>query len=371
MNKFYNFSENVKNAFNQKDDQGELTYIGFSQLLSDCNKGTFQSNEAKANAMKEIRYRFRLICGLSEDASPKEIRRAIIRHKDEIFEVIEDSVGDMLTSGWTDNPFFNEFVEIRNLALGDQNEFTSEDKTVLTVGEISGDHWDLDRQRLGHGESFRVKTSWVGLAIYEEFEKIMTGRGDWTRLVDAIYKAMDNYVNSLLYSAVISAGSQVLPGSDQFYKTAKLDKNAKQAFITMIEDVQAANQGSEVVIMGTKTALSRLTDLADIDWISNSMKEERHTTGRIGMFEGTRLVEIPQVFAKNDTSRKLVDTDILMIMPVADNKFVKLVWEGDAMIKEVTDEKSNNDMTYEYKYMTKLGVATIIGRYFGTWKHVA
>ena len=54
-------------------------------------------------------------------------------------------------------------------------------------------------------------------------------------------------------------------------------------------------------------------------------------------------------------------------MPVADNKFIKLVYEGDSMIREVTDNTTNKDMTYEFKYQTKLGVGTIIGRYFGTW----
>lgn len=28
------------------------------------------------------------------------------------------------------------------------------------------------------------------------------------------------------------------------------------------------------------------------------------------------------------------------------------------------------DMTYEFKYMTKLGCSVMIGRYFGTWNIV-
>ena len=77
------------------------------------------------------------------------------------------------------------------------------------------------------------------------------------------------------------------------------------------------------------------------------------------------------VFAKNDTTTKMVDPNVLLIMPVADNKFVKLVYEGDSQIKEVTDSTNKNDMTYEFKYLTKLGVATIVGRYFATWNIVA
>lgn len=277
----------------------------------------------------------------------------------------------MLTSGWTDNEFFRDYVEVKNLALGDANEFETVDETVLTVGKLSGDHWDIDRQRLGIGETFRVPTYWVGLAVYEEFERVMTGRADWSRLVNAIYDAMDKYVDEIVYSAVISAGSKVLPGSSQFYKTAALDAAAHEAFVTMIEDVQAANRGTEVVIMGTKTALSKLKNLADVDWIAKEDRTDHRNLGHVGIFEGTRVVEIPQVFAKNDTTNKLVknalDQDVLLIMPVADNRFVKLVYEGDAMIKEVTDNTVNQDMTYEVKYLTKLGCSVMIGRYFGTW----
>lgn len=366
-NNFFNFSANVKDAF----ENNETKYIGFSQLLKDYAKGELADGITKADADKEIKETFRLIMGVDEKASAKEIRKAIRRNKNEIFEVIEDTVEDLLTSGWQENEFFNDFVEVKNLGLDDQNEFESEDKTVLTVGKISGNHWDLDRQRLGVGETFRIPTSWVGLAVYEEFEKVMTGRADWSKLVNKIYEAMDDYVNSLVYKAVISAGSQVLPGSEQFYKTAKLDAAAKSTFITMIEDVQAANRGAEVVIMGTKTALSKLSDVADTAWLSDEDKKDRRNLGRLGVWEGTRVVEIPQVFAKNDTTTKMVDPNVLLIMPVADNKFVKLVYEGDAQIKEVTDSTEKNDMTYEFKYMTKLGVGTIIGRYFGTWNLVS
>ena len=366
MNTFYNFSANVKNAFNNDENQ----YMNFSKLLSDYRRGVFEAGITKADADKLLKEKFRLIIGVDEKASAKEVRRAVEAHKHEIFAVMEDTIEDMLTSGWTDNEFFRDFVEVKNLALHDTNEFVSEDKTILSVGKIEGNHWDIDRQRLGVGESFRVPTYWVGLGVYEEFERVMTGRADWTRLVNKIYEALDYYVDGIIYEAVMSAGTQVLPGSDQFYKTAELNEASKATFLTMIEDVQAANRGTEVVIMGTKTALSRLNAITDVDWLSHADKDDRRNLGRLGIWEGTRLVEIPQVFAKGDTTQKMVDPNVLLVMPVADNKFVKLVYEGESRLREITDKDELNDMTYEFKYYTKLGVSTIIGRYFGTWNIV-
>ena len=190
----------------------------------------------------------------------------------------------------------------------------------------------------------------------------MAGKVDWANFVQKIYEAFDKKVNDMVYAALMSAGSKVLP-SAQFNKTGSF---VKDTLITLVEDVQAAN-GTEAVIMGTKTALSKLTALADTDWISASMKEERHTTGRLGIWEGVRLVEIPQSFAPNDTTTKLVDNNKLLVMPVADNKFIKIYDEGEAQVKEVSDGNTNVDKTIEYEYQQKMGVAVIVNRKFGTY----
>lgn len=193
----------------------------------------------------------------------------------------------------------------------------------------------------------------------------MAGKVDWAGFIQKIYEAFDKKVNDMVYTSLMEAGSKVLP-TDQFTKTGELSSTTKDSLIELIEDVQAAT-GDEVVIMGTKAALSKLNAVTDINWISNGMKEERHTTGNLGIWEGTRLVEIPQRFAPNDTTTKLVDNKKLLIMPVADNRFIKIYNEGESQIREVNDSATNMDMTIEYEYQMKMGVATIIGKKFGMW----
>ncbi len=191
----------------------------------------------------------------------------------------------------------------------------------------------------------------------------MAGRIDWAAFIQKIYEAFDKKMNDMIYKAVMDAGDKVLPTS-QFTKTGAL---VKETMIELVEDVQTAN-GCEAVIMGTKTALAKLSALTDTQWISNNMKDERYTTGRLGLWEGIRLVEIPQAFAPNDTSKKLVDNNRLLVMPVADNRFIKIYNEGEAEISDVNDGNKNKDKSLEYEYQMKMGVATVIGRKFGTWK---
>lgn len=207
----------------------------------------------------------------------------------------------------------------------------------------------------------------VKCKIYAEYELFMAGKVDWANFVNKIYEAFDKKVNDMVYTSLMSAGSQVLPTA-QFNKTGAL---VKDTLITLVEDVQAAN-GTEAVIMGTKTALSKLSALASTDWISDNMKDERNTLGRLGIWESVRLVEIPQSFAPNDTTTKLVDNNKLLVMPVVnDNKFIKIYDEGEAQVKEVTDGNTNMDKTIEYEYQQKLGVAVVIQRKFGTYSITA
>lgn len=198
--------------------------------------------------------------------------------------------------------------------------------------------------------------------IYTEYELFMAGKVDWAGFINKIYEAFDKKVNDMVYAAVMEMPSKVKP-TTQFNKTGNLDR---QTLIELVEDVQTAN-GTEAVIMGTKTALAKLDAIGDAAWVSDDMKQERYTTGRLGLWEGIRKVEIPQAFALNDTTKKLVDNNKFLIMPVGENKFVKLFNEGDAQIKEVTDGNEKNDKTLEYEYQQKLGVGVIASRKYGTW----
>ena len=358
--RFMTFSDIVKAQF----DDGE-EFATFAKLMIDTAKNAVSTYSVE-EANEVIRQKMFSILGLDESCSRKELRRAIRKNRYEIFDVIEETVENLLVTGWGENPFFNEFVEVKNMADGDTNEFYVEDESILTVGKLAGNHHDMIRQRLGFGETFRVATSWYGVKVYAEYELFMAGRVDWAKFIQKIYEAYDRYVNDMLYGAVMGASAK-LPNNSQWVKSLQMQEQNKDTILELIEDVQAAT-GKEVVVMGTKSALSKLNGLTPVDWISENMKEERHTTGRLGIWEGTRLVEIPQVFAPNDTSKKMVDNKQLLIMPVSENKFVKLYNEGDAQINEVTDGNTNMDKTVEYEFQAKLGIAVVLGLRFGVVK---
>ena len=368
MANLMNFDAHVRGIF----ENDETKFVAFNKLMTDASVGKYEEGISAEDANAKIRRVFREAIGVSENATKQEIRKAMKKRANAqiLFDLIEELVPNLLKTGWADNPFFREFVEERYLADGDDNIFYSEDNSILTVSKVSGSQWDLDRQRLGKGSSFSIETSEYGIAIYSEYEKLMTGLEDFSTFITKIYEAIDRFVNEAIYQSLMDAAEKLPGGSSgagQWVKTGDLDSNTRGTLVQLVEDVQMATGAGEVVIMGTRAALSKVTGLQNVEWISDDMKKERHTTGRIGMWEGIRLVEIKQGFALNDTSKKLVDDKRLFVMPVMDNKFIKLVNKGEDQLREVQDKTLNQDMTYDYRYMFELGVGVIINLIFGEW----
>ena len=138
MAKFMNFDLNIKNAF----DNDEENYMSFNKLMLDAAQGNLDGVTPR-QANDKIVEMFRNVIGVDEKATKAEVRKAIRRNQVAVFEIIEEVIDDMLVSGWEQNPFFREYVDVRNLALGDKNEFYVPDNSVLSVMKVSGNHHDI------------------------------------------------------------------------------------------------------------------------------------------------------------------------------------------------------------------------------------
>lgn len=349
--------------------ESEENFEGFKNLRSDLrsNVEIFDENGnrvSKVDAESKVRNYVFNILGINEKSTKRDRKRAMKKYSAELFEVIEEEIDFEVETGWKESEFFNQFVEERNIARGDSQEFWTEEDVILTASKIAGDHHDFTLQRLGSGQSFTVTTSVYGIAVGADIDMYLAGRYDWAKLVEKCAKAFVNQIQDEMYAQVMNAGEQ-LPA--QFKGTGALGAATKDKFDTIIEDVTIANDNAPVIIMGTKTALKKLTGLADIEWVTESQKEDVARTGRLGYYEGVTLMEIPQRFARNDISKKLVDSTKLLILPQVENKFVKFVDCGETEIYEQTEIGDRMDDTMKYEVQRAMGVSVQLGRYFGAW----
>lgn len=370
---FSDLSMHVQTVFANLCEDGvtpEENYEGFKKLTYDLNHNPNEIYDEEGNKISKkeaddaVRKFVFAIMGLNEHSTKRDRKRAMDRHGIELFEVMEEEIDIKVETGFRESEFFNNYVEQRNLSRGDSQEFWTNEKVILSVTKISGDHHDFTLQRLGSGESYTVTTSVYGIAVGADIDLYLVGRYDWAKLTDQCAAAFVRKVQNDIYAEMMNAGKK-LPA--QFQGTGALSTTTKDKLDTLLEDVSLANDGAQVVIMGTRTGLQQFQKLMDVDWITDDQKRDVATMGRLGYYGPYTLVELPQRFALNDTTKKLLDPKTLFIMPQVEDKFIKFVDVGETEIYEVNEKGARMDDTMKYEVQRAMGVGVQIGRYFGVW----
>lgn len=365
-----NFStQNLRTVFAEDNK-----YDNFRRVASNLVRGidTYELDEdgnerrvSSAEANKAIRKVFMQICGLSEDdlRSRKKRHRAEKLHGVEIFEIIEEDIEFAINEGFQNNEWFNQFVEMKSTALGDANAFHVDENQYLIVGKTSGDHHDVTMQQIGADRDFAVEYQDHAVKIGKDIDLIILGRYDYNKLVTKVAEAYIKDIQDGVFADTYAAADK-LPAS--FKKSGTLGAGTKAKFDTLIEDVEVANNAN-VVIMGTKNALKKITALADVDWATSEQKESIALTGRLGSYEGTTLVEVPQRLVVGGSLQKLIPNDKLLLMPVTEDRFVKFFDLGETEIYEVTEKADLKDDFQTYEVRRAYGHEIVLGQYFGQW----
>lgn len=280
-------------------------------------------------------------------------------NKIQCFEVIENVLNVNLPLAWENSLFYDQFVEIREAALGDTNEFTVDDDGMLFTSRIAGNYWSIDRQKLQGRKSFSIQTEWIGIRVYDELERFLKGTVTLAGMVAKLQKFFQNEIDSRIFTAFNGIGT---------YLPAKFNENGsydKDTMADLIQRVQVASQ-KNVILAGTRSALAHIVDGVDAHRMSERQKEELATRGALLELTGLGVsaLEIPQVFVRGSYDFK-VDNSSIFVLP--DNtKPIKLFFEGDTRAKE-TNEKDNDDMTIDTTVETKLGsgiiVSSLVGKY--------
>lgn len=366
MKNLMTFNTTVQNAFD--NDNENLVY--FSELLLDAARGEVKEFSAK-DANKKIVEKFRAALGIDEHDKPQQVKRAIRANKDLVFTLIEETIEEVLITGWMENPFFAQFVDTRNLALDDENDFYVEDDSILSVSKVSGNHHNMIRQRLGAGRHFSVAGEWYGIKIYSDFERVLTGAEDWAKFVSKVTEAINRYLYDALYAALRGAKDSL---GANWVKSGAIEAANKTSLVKLCQDISMAT-GSDVTIFGARSALSSLTAMADVNWAPETVKQEYYNNGGVlGNWEGFSVAEIGQGLKRgasinSATVEYQLDTDRLYIIPtsVAD-KFIKLVNYGETQVSQVTDRDTNRDFSQEYEVLYKMGINVILTTVFGVWE---
>jgi hypothetical protein len=320
--------------------------------MVDTAKGSVDKYSAK-DGNKVIREAFIELCG-----TDKPDYRTFRKNKNEIFEIVEVALDEIITSGWANNDFFNQFVDYRNVNLGDKNEFIVPDNSVLTVSKIARGNLDLKTHRLDVGSSFSVPVSTYGVAVGESLLRMVSGRLDWSALTTKVLEGFDNQIKDTFYNSMV-ASMTYLPAV--FKQTGAFNAGNLQ---TIVNHVKASNNNAPVIIAGTSVALASVYGTADITW-SDTMKDEFNKSGKVGFWRGIPLIEIPQIHTLNTFTFGLDDT-VLYVLP-ANAKPLQFVEEGQAIMVENNDGSNTLDLSVEYKIVKEFGCSSVFNKLYGAY----
>jgi len=282
-------------------------------------------------------------------------------HKHELFAIMREIISQTISNGeGAMSAFYNQFVEESYIEWGDKKEFEIENDAYLTVGKISGNNWDLDRQRMDKGAVISVVTDSYYIKIYEYFKRFMTGRMDFADLVSSVDKSVKKFKDDFV-AKVFSDGVDGLPESWFYvgsYNESKIE--------TVISNVTASNDGLGIVLTGTKSALNKLQGIT-IPNLSDAQKEEYSTVGYLRNWKGYTCAELPTLFKANSITDFVFDNSTVYALPVG-IKPVKIVNEGTPLVKETNDIGDKKDMTKEIATIFNLGGYFLMARLFGGFK---
>lgn len=287
------------------------------------------------------------------DGNEKFNRRAFRRNKPEIFEIIEVALDQLIVN--VIDQQFNDFIDVRNLALGDTNVFNLPNTDLFQVAMVANGTSNLDRQRLGDKGQLTVTTFPYGIKIYEELNRLLAGKIDWTDLVNRVAKSFELKLATDIYNAIYSSYTSLSA-------TYGITGNFVDSTMTdLIQHVEAAT-GQNCWIFGTKSALSRI-DVPKID--TEKAKDAFNTLGYYGSYKGNPMREIKQ-FHTWGTDTFAINDKFVMIVPVGDLKIVKLVYEGESFIEEFNNLQG--DQSREYLFTINYGLNVITSAKYGIYR---
>jgi len=329
----------------------ELTY-----LINDSLSGRVAlfANGAEKYTDQAIREAFFEILG-----DDKLTYQNFRNHKFEIFSIMENVLTTNLPLAWENSDFYRSFVDTKSTTFGDTNEFVVEDNSTMLVSRISGNHWQIERQKLQGKKSFSVALEWIGISVYGELESFLKGTITLADMMAKLQKAFQNEIDARIVASFNGIGT---------YLPAKFQESGTYDRATMndlIQRVQIASQ-KDVILAGTRSALAAVAEGTNSAWISNAAKEELATTGVVVENIGLpcRAMIIPQTFVRG-TYDFSVNNNVLYVLPEG-TKPVKLFFEGQTRARDL-DSQQTPDMTIDAVVESKIGTAIIVDSLVGKY----
>lgn len=276
------------------------------------------------------------------------------RNKYDIFEIMQVAADEYLPNKVI--AAMGAFAEVKTYKDGEKVEFK------VRKGKLRGKKFVTAASPAGVYESFRldsasfsVNTVAVGGATTIDFNRYVCGDEDLAENMAVLYEGIEDAIYKMVQDALIATIDGKSEGS--FNNYAIVNGFVADSMVTLINTVKAygtgaviyatrefiAAMGADVIVTGQNPGVSQ----KDIDAI--------HDTGLIQVFRGCPIIELPQSFADESNTEKVINPAYAYVFPTGGEKVVKVAFEGPTQV----DEFKNRDRSWELEAYKKVGVAIV------------
>lgn len=258
----------------------------------------------------------------------------------EVFTLLEELIHATVNEGILNVPYIDALVDVKDVDLGDKNQWTIKDRTLFVVADAAEGTQGIRRQRIMGERTVSIPTTFKVVRIYEELNRILSGHVDFNHLVDVVSESFRQHLLNDVYTLWENVTAAQLGGAAYFPIAGTYDEDA---LMDVVGHVEAAAGGKPATIICTKKAARLLTSTV----MSEEAKGDLYNLGYYGKFFGVPVVAIPQSHKPGTTDFALNDKMFTII--ATDEKPIKLIHEGDPLIIP-GDPLSNADLTQELNY---------------------
>ena len=277
-----------------------------------------------------------------------------MRNKYDIFAIIIENADEIVPAKIMDA--MNQFAEVITLKQGETKLFKrgglgrNRAKKFLTQVGLSGvyESFRLDT------ETFTINMKAIGGAVSIDFERMMDGAETLAEFMDVLTEAQVDGIYGEVQKALMAAeknmsttnkvvGSYTAENLQKLVNTVKVYGGGATIFASP-EFVAAMGPDAIVPALASAHAIYNPKDIEDIA-----------TYGRVKMFRGCPIVELPQSFLDEKNEQVMIHPQYAYILPTGKEKVVKVLMEGQTQIWDYV----NADQSIEVNTYRKIGVGVL------------
>lgn len=326
------------------------TIAELKELALHSVRGTAPENYELGTVDEALRGEIAKLCGSVNN---------FMRNRYDIYDIIITVADEVVPAKTYD--VLGQFAEIKSVPQGQKALFRvnglgrNRAKKFLTQVGLSGlyETFRLD------SSTFELGGKAIGGAASIDFERFLDGADNMADLMDIITEGLTDAVFGEVQKALVAAFN-VMPDTNKSTNSTFIPKE----MLRIVNVVKA--YGGNAVIFATPEFVGEMgPDAIAPNTYHDDDIDAIHKTGRIKIFRGTPIVEIPQSFVDESNVQTWINPQNAYILPTGKEKVVKIVFEGNTQVWDL----KNPDNSMEIHTYKKIGTAIMTYHNWGIYQN--